>query len=93
MLGGTGTMSVTLRLLSPDLPTPLVLAVEPSVTILQVKEAALPQWPSGDSPWPLNVVTVNESRGTTLYPNIRFTNINANVAAASNYSPGKISDR
>ena len=45
-----GTMSATLRLRSPDLPTPLSLAVEPSSTILQVKESILAQWPAGNTP-------------------------------------------
>jgi len=40
-------MSATLRLLSPDLLQPLSLAVEPTMTILQVKESIMAQWPAG----------------------------------------------
>jgi len=40
-------MSATLRLLSPDLPQPIALSVEPTMTILQVKESIMQQWPSG----------------------------------------------
>jgi len=40
-------MSATLRLLSPDLLQPLTLAVEPTMTIREVKESVLAQWPSG----------------------------------------------
>ena len=43
-------MSATLRLLSPDLPQPISLSVEPTMTILQVKESIMQQWPSGDAP-------------------------------------------
>ena len=40
-------MSATLRLLSPELITPITMTVEPTWTIAQVKEKALADWPTG----------------------------------------------
>ena len=34
------------RLLGPDLPNPLTISVEPSMTIAQLKERALAEWPA-----------------------------------------------
>jgi len=43
-------MAANLKLLGPDLPQDFVISVDPSVAILQVKEAALAKWPAGQQP-------------------------------------------
>merc|ERR1712124_162268 len=42
--------NANVRLLGPDLATPLVLEVNPSDTVGQLKEKALENWPSGALP-------------------------------------------
>uniref|UniRef100_A0A7S0LC80 Ubiquitin-like domain-containing protein n=1 Tax=Coccolithus braarudii TaxID=221442 RepID=A0A7S0LC80_9EUKA len=42
-------MSITVRLLGPDLPSEFKVTVENTATVLQVKEAALGQWEAVDS--------------------------------------------
>jgi hypothetical protein len=40
-------MSVTVKLLGPDLPNPVVVVVDGTASTLQIKERALGEWPSG----------------------------------------------